>query len=1039
MKLAFEGSNNVEGFLRNLVKQQAQLNIETDEKVPLGFKILKLHQSLQQLFVDTSAHIEQEDQQTFNKKVTLLSKTNISKLYLEGDFIYKQPLILDDKSEDEKFIQLLNNTFECQITRWLDFLQLIQTPLNKELLHFNTQGVLVDHLFVREKFYVLNEITDATKFDFAILKILKYFNSLNAWNNLHHGDIKPENIFLSHDQHDRFLFVTTDSGSLIQLDKNDKLKKYQPSTYTPLYSTQKYQDSVNNGIPLTYDELMEEDKHQLFLTLQKQATRFKPTDFTKLVLSLFPNHSTIEEIYQIVILDHSISLQFAQLHLVDPKLSANQAFGQWQYFKRSLEPWIRTKKDITRRSKEVTDIVKLFVDCHYEDMCNGGISLTEDILEQLDDPFRISLEMLKRLGKVDDYFKESYAWRPKGVLLKRVIENRDIAKAQEALRLMATISKQQVHLRKLLRSFPYLIEQELNKVKEEIQDKEKLRLLLIQLYIYGVELVSEDEAKSYMQEQLHAYLISFLNRPSIPTSEELSGSSYILDSNNFPSELITNLEFEKDFMIRVRSTTGCIIYTTYKIIRVYIKRGQQFFQDFLELIERYQIQHIVHDAEAMTFKDQLNNTSEHMVKEYLHFVRMKNVHAKSMWKPEQINDLLFLHGPIWTIQSLTSSENAAQHIYHSHLSLVYDQQQRVRNCVDLRHKEYIFLKSDQAILNYILYTPRITDQPEQCELVLLYLLNQLLYDVMIDQKAYIEPFENIDKIEVSKDKQGRILSVKPKANYVVVEKEAAYGKQGQELSTDQLLSLQQDHFCQFALSLNREQFSPILRGYLEAFIKDHSSDSLDMDQLQTLLYQIRCDSQICLELTQKYREQSDPQWNSSSNLWHFFTGCFRKRDFALLFKTLPKQIPQPPAFKHYKNEILLPYFMDSFNHVFAGDNYENIKVEGYFPSIHKFSIETKFQQYQDFDSEESDLQDAKQDFAQMKGYITKIARLSNKQLFLKRLVFDGIIEQIVLMDEPVLRGEVIGLMEYAIGQVEGCDREGMMKELEDMKVALMTK
>lgn len=55
--------------------------------------------------------------------------------------------------------------------------------------------------------------------------------------------------------------------------------------------------------------------------------------------------------------------------------------------------------------------------------------------------------------------------------------------------------------------------------------------------------------------------------------------------------------------------------------------------------------------------------------------------------------------------------------------------------------------------------------------MLMYLLNQLLYDIKIDLKAYTESFRAIDKLEVVNDKQGRILRVKPKGKFVTIDNE----------------------------------------------------------------------------------------------------------------------------------------------------------------------------------------------------------------------------------------------------------------------------
>ncbi|TNV85274.1 hypothetical protein FGO68_gene5592 [Halteria grandinella] len=1036
MKHALEQKFNADRFLRYLVKEQAQLQILINERVPLGFKMIKLKQSLQKLFVDTAAPIKQSDQEGFNKKVSILSTTKISKLYIEGNFIYKQPLIKEGMTDEEKFTRLLNNIYESQIIRLLDFMQEnSEKSLNKELLHFNTQGDLLDHFFVREKFYVLNEITDAKKFDFAILKILQYFSKLNSELNIHHGDIKPENIFLSHDEHDTFLFVTTDSGSLIKLDGDNrwggKEKKYFATTFTPEYSTQKYKDSVKNGVPLTYVELIQEDLHQLQLTLQKQVTRFEPTKFTKMVLSHFSKVDSIWQLEEDVKVDASFSHTFAQLHLANSTMSSDQLILIWKFFGLCVPNNYGSifSKFADENTLSLISLHRYYVDCNFDHIFHCEEEGDYDQIQSLDIDWNMSFEESKRLRKEKASTSRISNIRPEGIFLKRLVKSRNMYAAQEAFRQMAVLSGEQVHLKKILRSFPHFIEIELQQVLD-IEEKENARNLMFKLYAYGIKLVKNEKDRATFQDQFEIYQISCLTRLSVASIEELRNPSYILDSNNFPSEyLAADFNTEEDFILKVRQGAGKTIVTTFKIARMCNKKSLEFFQDFLELIERYQIQHIVMDADSISDKEQLNLTSDQMVKNYLHFARMKNVHTQSIWVPERIGDLQFLKGPIWTIQSLTSPINAAQHVFNSQISLISELQKGLRNIEGIRHKEFLFLRGDQTVLNYIVYKPRAMEEQEEAELVLLYLLDQILIDIMVNQKAYIEPYGQIDKIDVIKDIKGRIIRVVPMGSYVIYDKQANYDVQGQIMSLAEITRLSQDYFCQFVLSLNMEHFCPTLIDHLQTFILNQSEDSQTISCLQTLLYHIRCDHQLCFELTQKYPKQSDPLWNNSSNLWYLFTGCISDDDFGQVFKHKPKQIQQPAAFQHFENQQLLGYFVDSFSHEFSGIQCK--KTLQNFANEEKLYIQNQLGCWGRKKKRE-------EYYSAIKGNIRFVAKLNANQKLLKRLIFEGIIETYFFSNfEPELQPQVIELIQYAIEQVEGGDRRLLEKQLEEMTYALL--
>ncbi len=69
-----------------------------------------------------------------------------------------------------------------------------------------------------------------------------------------HGDIKPANIFY-HINNIQASFVTSDSGSVVQLDRENKDKKYFIKYYTPGFSSKKHTLAVKNETGETADEL----------------------------------------------------------------------------------------------------------------------------------------------------------------------------------------------------------------------------------------------------------------------------------------------------------------------------------------------------------------------------------------------------------------------------------------------------------------------------------------------------------------------------------------------------------------------------------------------------------------------------------------------------------------------------------------------------------------------------------------------------------------------------------------------------------------
>ncbi len=68
------------------------------------------------------------------------------------------------------------------------------------------------------------------------------------FNNLFHGDIKPDNIFL--DDKSFIWSITSDVGSLLYLDE-DNDNKFIITCYTEKYASAKHIEAVENKTPLT--------------------------------------------------------------------------------------------------------------------------------------------------------------------------------------------------------------------------------------------------------------------------------------------------------------------------------------------------------------------------------------------------------------------------------------------------------------------------------------------------------------------------------------------------------------------------------------------------------------------------------------------------------------------------------------------------------------------------------------------------------------------------------------------------------------------
>ena len=68
------------------------------------------------------------------------------------------------------------------------------------------------------------------------------------FNNLFHGDIKPDNIFIN--DYNGIEFITSDVGSLLYLGE-DNDNKFIVTCYTEKYASAEHIEAVENKIPLT--------------------------------------------------------------------------------------------------------------------------------------------------------------------------------------------------------------------------------------------------------------------------------------------------------------------------------------------------------------------------------------------------------------------------------------------------------------------------------------------------------------------------------------------------------------------------------------------------------------------------------------------------------------------------------------------------------------------------------------------------------------------------------------------------------------------
>jgi hypothetical protein len=68
------------------------------------------------------------------------------------------------------------------------------------------------------------------------LRSIKYIAHIHD-RNLFHGDIKPANLFYYYDDKEKIIQISSDSGSLIQLDQDNNDRKYYIRYFTPGFAS----------------------------------------------------------------------------------------------------------------------------------------------------------------------------------------------------------------------------------------------------------------------------------------------------------------------------------------------------------------------------------------------------------------------------------------------------------------------------------------------------------------------------------------------------------------------------------------------------------------------------------------------------------------------------------------------------------------------------------------------------------------------------------------------------------------------------------
>jgi hypothetical protein len=152
---------------------------------------------------------------------------------------------------EQQMIQAIFKIDEWKIKEWY-----------KEILVVDSNTL--DNIYgVRKKFKVFGNIDDSLEFGQCLFFTVSYLQDLHRNKKLFHGDIKPMNIFYEVGNS----YITSDSGSLVPL--YDEQEWFRPKVFTPGYASISFERKCKAGKKFTRNELLEEDFHQLKISVKE--------------------------------------------------------------------------------------------------------------------------------------------------------------------------------------------------------------------------------------------------------------------------------------------------------------------------------------------------------------------------------------------------------------------------------------------------------------------------------------------------------------------------------------------------------------------------------------------------------------------------------------------------------------------------------------------------------------------------------------------------------------------------------------------------
>ena len=144
-------------------------------------------------------------------------------------FIYRDSFVKKGITNGNTTLCMLDVIFEQQIYQAITHLENRINIYLKELVILKGDRV-VDFYWRRSIFKDLTQINEDNQLAQALFVSVCYLADLHANKRLFHGDIKPNNLFVT--THDSF--CTSDSGSLVPLTGS---AKYISRVYTPQFAS----------------------------------------------------------------------------------------------------------------------------------------------------------------------------------------------------------------------------------------------------------------------------------------------------------------------------------------------------------------------------------------------------------------------------------------------------------------------------------------------------------------------------------------------------------------------------------------------------------------------------------------------------------------------------------------------------------------------------------------------------------------------------------------------------------------------------------